>query len=350
MNHPSIKPAKNATIEWSEEAGLFVVTEAEEGESINPKKLLIAASNQSSEIITETVNPEVTTEKAQETADKLNKMVEGVVLAHGETPITTVSGSNLASLITITNVADKPAELITESVGWVHFNKLYPGFVQTFSNLEEPEKITYSVNPETTQALAETIPELANTEPVNGSVVTDENGTHLKVLSQWSNGFTAGSIPNITENITAGLLEASTMIETPGESIEPVIEEHYRRAEVNQTTRRAYFYDNDTLVYDFPVAVGKSITPTTAGEFRVFWQTPLQDMGCNRPDLGYCTTDVPWVTYFNGDEAFHGAYWHNDFGNPSSSRISHGCVNMLIPDAKAIYEFLQVGTPVSVYW
>ena len=28
--------------------------------------------------------------------------------------------------------------------------------------------------------------------------------------------------------------------------------------------------------------------------------------------------------YFNGDQAFHGVYWHNNFGH----RMSHGCVGM----------------------
>ena len=38
------------------------------------------------------------------------------------------------------------------------------------------------------------------------------------------------------------------------------------------------------------------------------------------------TPNVQWITYFNGDQAFHGVYWHNNFGN----RMSHGCVGMPI--------------------
>ena len=29
----------------------------------------------------------------------------------------------------------------------------------------------------------------------------------------------------------------------------------------------------------------------------------------------------------------HGAYWHNNFGHP----MSHGCINMSIPDAQTVY-------------
>ncbi len=39
--------------------------------------------------------------------------------------------------------------------------------------------------------------------------------------------------------------------------------------------------------------------------------------------------------YFNGDEALHGAYWHNNFGN----RMSHGCVNMPIDVAEFVYDW-----------
>jgi hypothetical protein len=39
--------------------------------------------------------------------------------------------------------------------------------------------------------------------------------------------------------------------------------------------------------------------------------------------------------YFNGDEAFHGVYWHNNFGTPQS----HGCVGMPNYRAKQIYDW-----------
>ena len=41
------------------------------------------------------------------------------------------------------------------------------------------------------------------------------------------------------------------------------------------------------------------------------------------PDLtkapNYYTPDVPWVMYYNGDEALHGAYWHDNFGKSDES-------------------------------
>jgi lipoprotein-anchoring transpeptidase ErfK/SrfK len=66
---------------------------------------------------------------------------------------------------------------------------------------------------------------------------------------------------------------------------------------------------------------------------------------------------VPWVSFFHETGvAFHGTYWHNNYGTP----MSHGCVNMQINEAKWLFrwtlpqvqhgELLRIGagTPVSV--
>jgi lipoprotein-anchoring transpeptidase ErfK/SrfK len=59
----------------------------------------------------------------------------------------------------------------------------------------------------------------------------------------------------------------------------------------------------------------------------------------------YDLKDVPYVMYFFEDYAIHGAYWHNNFGTP----MSHGCVNMNVPDAEWLYNWAPLGTLVSVH-
>jgi hypothetical protein len=66
----------------------------------------------------------------------------------------------------------------------------------------------------------------------------------------------------------------------------------------------------------------------------------------------YILPGVPWVSFFepeggwkvfpelDGGYAFHGAYWHTNFGFP----MSHGCINMRTSEAKWLYRWL---TPVS---
>jgi lipoprotein-anchoring transpeptidase ErfK/SrfK len=62
---------------------------------------------------------------------------------------------------------------------------------------------------------------------------------------------------------------------------------------------------------------------------------------------GYDLPNVPWVMFFTSrGHAIHGAYWHNNFGNP----MSHGCVNLPVSNAQWLYNFASVGTPVVVHY
>ena len=49
--------------------------------------------------------------------------------------------------------------------------------------------------------------------------------------------------------------------------------------------------------------------------------------------MPYSIEDVPYVMYFEGSYALHGAFWHNNFGHEQS----HGCVNLAPLDAKKIF-------------
>ncbi|MEO7097076.1 MAG: L,D-transpeptidase [Polyangiales bacterium] len=53
----------------------------------------------------------------------------------------------------------------------------------------------------------------------------------------------------------------------------------------------------------------------------------------DKPDPKYRVDDVPWVQYFHGGYAIHGAYWHDAFGNPKS----HGCINLSPRDAQFLF-------------
>jgi len=66
----------------------------------------------------------------------------------------------------------------------------------------------------------------------------------------------------------------------------------------------------------------------------------------------YNLPNVPHIMYFYNESVpkwqgygIHGAYWHNNFGNP----MSHGCVNMQLGDAEALYNWADVGTRVIIY-
>lgn len=73
-------------------------------------------------------------------------------------------------------------------------------------------------------------------------------------------------------------------------------------------------------------------TPT--GTFRIYEKHVSTTMdGDVASDGPYSIEDVPWVMYFQGGYALHGAFWHNYFG----STRSHGCVNLSPIDAREIF-------------
>ena len=58
-------------------------------------------------------------------------------------------------------------------------------------------------------------------------------------------------------------------------------------------------------------------------------------------DGPYSIEDVPYIQYFNGGYALHGAFWHAEFGHVKS----HGCVNLAPWDAKTIFGWTDPQLP-----
>lgn len=111
--------------------------------------------------------------------------------------------------------------------------------------------------------------------------------------------------------------------------------------DVDLSDQRMYAYEGDTLVRTFIVSTGTWQTPTLTGRFKVWIK--LRSAPMSGP--GYYLPDVPYIMYYDGDYGIHGTYWHNNFGVP----MSHGCVNLSIPDAEWAYNFASVGTVVNVH-
>jgi lipoprotein-anchoring transpeptidase ErfK/SrfK len=112
--------------------------------------------------------------------------------------------------------------------------------------------------------------------------------------------------------------------------------------DVDLSQQRMYAYEGDALVNSFIVSTGTWQTPTVVGNFKVWVKLRSSDMS----GPGYYLPDVPFVMYFYKDYGIHGTYWHNNFGTP----MSHGCVNLSIPDAEWVYNFSSVGTVVNVHY
>ena len=112
--------------------------------------------------------------------------------------------------------------------------------------------------------------------------------------------------------------------------------------DVDLSQQRVYAYAGDTVVNSFLVSTGTWQTPTVTGKFKIWIKLRFSDM----TGPGYYLPDVPYVMYFYKDYGLHGTYWHNNFGTP----MSHGCVNLSIPDAAWLYDFSREGTVVNVHY
>jgi hypothetical protein len=107
-------------------------------------------------------------------------------------------------------------------------------------------------------------------------------------------------------------------------------------------------YEDDRLVYATLVSSGLNEWPTREGLFEVYARLVTGRMrGAYRADRSdyYFLEAVPWIMYFDRDIGLHGQYWHDGLG----FRRSHGCVNLSPLDARWLFNWVSVGTPVWVY-
>lgn len=108
----------------------------------------------------------------------------------------------------------------------------------------------------------------------------------------------------------------------------------------------AYMHLDDQVIMSFRISSGRAATPSDPGEWHVYSKSALHTMRGTINGESYVVPYVPWISYFNDGEAFHGTYWHHNFGTP----MSHGCINMTISDAHMMYNFTYIGMRVSVHY
>jgi lipoprotein-anchoring transpeptidase ErfK/SrfK len=198
------------------------------------------------------------------------------------------------------------------------------------------------------QPLVDGLAPLVNRGAENGTVITDSTGGVLREDAAGVSGRELGDTSNVAADFAAQLSTGNGSFALPVTEVAPVITTLFRRIEVNLSEQRAYLFENEQVVQSWYISSGKEGFDSSTGNFRIRAKLTSQNMG-NR-DLTkapyYFTPDVPWVMYYNGDEALHGAYWHNNFGNT----MSHGCINMPVSAAEFVFGWAPMGTEVSVHY
>lgn len=120
--------------------------------------------------------------------------------------------------------------------------------------------------------------------------------------------------------------------------------------DVNLTKKTLVAFEGDKPVYAALVSPGKKSKnkkkdhSTPKGTFRIREKhiaVTMDGDGTVAGDLPYSIEDVPYVAYYDGSYALHGAFWHSNFGH----EMSHGCVNLSPLDAKKIFFWTEPKLP-----
>jgi len=113
---------------------------------------------------------------------------------------------------------------------------------------------------------------------------------------------------------------------------------------VDRETQMVTAFEGEKLVFSQRCSSGAEGTETPSGEFSTYHKGPAVHMTNQGDALEniYNLPGVPWCSFFTGaGHAFHGTYWHNDYGMPRS----HGCVNLPSEMAKFLYRWTLPTVP-----
>lgn len=137
----------------------------------------------------------------------------------------------------------------------------------------------------------------------------------------------------------------------PPEEITPITPEVDfldKRVDVDLTRQSVTAYEYEKKVFETIISSGLNqgnpngiglTTPT--GTFHIREKMPSKHMGNGSLFVGpdaYELPGVPWTCFFTEvGHAFHGTYWHENYGVP----MSHGCINMRTNEAKWLFRWLR---------
>ena len=114
-----------------------------------------------------------------------------------------------------------------------------------------------------------------------------------------------------------------------------------RWVEIDLSSQTLTAWDDEDLYMHVKISSGLEQYKTPVGHYNVWHMNESQTMS----GPGYSLPNVKFNMYFHRGYAMHGAYWHNNFGQP----MSHGCVNMREEEAERLYQFVDLGTEVWVH-
>lgn len=130
-------------------------------------------------------------------------------------------------------------------------------------------------------------------------------------------------------------------------------------AEVDMSAQHMWYVQNGQVVLETDVVTGEPIPSkiTPEGVYSLMWKQPNSVLvGDINPDTGepaYRTQVKYWMQVTSSGVGFHDAIWQTAFGGtlyqiPGTG--SHGCINMPLDQAGALFNMIEPGTPVIFHW
>ena len=330
------KVGRNAGVRLAEGRTSFEVVPAVIGQTVDPASLQDVAEQAARELTSATAvvefvdtDPGVTNAAATEVADAANALVARKVVVSDGDEEHRASAREKASWVTV------------PTAGGV---------------LGDP-----TVDAAKVRAWVEDVAGSVAVEPTNGLRNVDSTGAVLSVVGEAYDGRTATNAAALAKAAAAALsggkgfrgdFEYETVAATwtdrqvarGAENLAYPATDGEKWVDVNLSDHTMTAYVGAEKVLG-PIAMvdGSSDFPTVTGTYHVYLKYEKMDMrGYNADGSKYLTEDVPWVSFFSGGIALHGAYWRSSFGYSDS----HGCVNLPVDIAKWVYDFAPVGTPV----
>lgn len=317
----------------------LISSPATAGRGVSDADLKNALQSAAQDLMSTTVNvheghvdPRITTEEAEQAAKIANELVSAPV-----------------EIIT-------PKEVITASpadkVKWVTVK-------------EEDGNLSASLNVDEVNKWIDGVVKAASREPINGINNVDTTGRFIALARPGKPGIAVtneGAIrTQILEAVQSSTSTKATLAynEIPATFDSRVVPSGPERfpyrpragekwVDVNLTDSTLTAYVGHEVVYG-PILInhGGVGHETITGTFHVYLKYDKQDMGCT-PEWSYCEKDVPWVSYWHGSYALHGAPWVKEFGI-GTDESSHGCINIPVPDSQWLWRWAEMGTTVVTH-
>ncbi|GAB2549248.1 L,D-transpeptidase family protein [Brachybacterium huguangmaarense] len=342
---------RDAAVVWDEDAKAWTVQPGQSGQGVDPS-LLVAAVEQNAPALADfaidqpfqEIPPAISDDAAQSAVDAVTARLDQPVSIAGAGGKThEASRETRSDWYVVAPNADGTGFDVTvdqeKVTAWVS-GRAEKEAVKPTDGVEQVDAAgaTTKVITEKKDGL-----EVANSEAVVEQLVTSMNAGEPAAAAFETK-------PVAAEVHKAKAPEAAAAAPAPGApAAEPTGE---KWIDVDLTSKTVTAYRGDTPVWG-PVKIvdGKKGYETVTGTFEIYLTYENQDM-TNASRYGeddpryYYTEDVPWVQYFKGGYAFHGAPWRSSFGHSGS----HGCVNMRVSDAKWLYDWAGKGTKVVSHY